>query len=183
MKSSAEHPFPVYKTVQDLSNAPQPDFGKLRKVQQELNPDAKPGLDAVLGRLLARSPNDRYSRALEVIEELSAAIAEPPPAETTAIRESFLQAAEFVGREHEIGEFRKLLHGLDTGRGGAILIGGESGVGKSRLIEEIRTEALVRGVLVMRGQAVAAAGLPYRDWREPLRGLCLSSELRDEDLA
>jgi len=179
---AAEHPFPVYKTVQDLSNAPQPDFGKLRKVQQELNPDAKPGLDAVLGRLLARSPNDRYSSALEVIEELSAAIGEPPPAETTAIRESFLQAAEFVGREHEIGEFRKLLHGLDTGRGGAILIGGESGVGKSRLIEEIRTEALVRGVLVMRGQAVAEAGLPYQEWREPLRRLCLSSELRDEDL-
>ncbi len=179
---TGEHPFPVFKTVQDLIHAPAPDFAAIQKIQQELNPDAKPGLDGILGRLLARKPEDRYTTAVAVIEDLSAAIGEPPPGETTAIRESFLQAAEFVGRESEMGEFRKLLHRLDAGRGGTVLIGGESGVGKSRLIEEIRTEALVRGVLVVRGQAVAEAGLPYQEWREPLRRLSLSSELRDEDL-
>ncbi len=167
---TGQHPFPVYKSVQDLINAPAPDFSKVQKIQQELKPDAKPGLDAVLGRLLARNSEDRYPSAVAVIEDLSAAIGEPPPAETSAIRESFLQAAEFVGRENEIGEFRKLLRRLETGRGGTVLI------------EEIRTEALVRGVLVVRGQAVAEAGLPYQEWREPLRRLCLSSELRDEDL-
>jgi len=177
-----EHPFPVFKSVQDLVHAAAPDFSKIRTLQRELKPDATPGLDAVLGRLLARNPEDRYPSARAVIEDLSAAIGEPPPAETTAIRESFLQAAEFVGRETEIGEFRKLLHALDAGRGGTVLIGGESGVGKSRLIEEIRTEALVRGVLVVRGQAVAEAGLPYQEWRGPLRRLCLSGELRNEDL-
>jgi serine/threonine protein kinase/tetratricopeptide (TPR) repeat protein len=177
-----DHPFPVFKSVQDLIHAAPPDFSNIRKIQQELKPDATPGLDAVLERLLARNPEDRYPSALAVIQDLSAAIGEPPPRETTAIRESFLQAAEFVGRDKEIGEFRKLLHGLESGRGGTVLIGGESGVGKSRLIEEIRTEALVRGVLVVRGQAVAEAGLPYQEWREPLRRLCLSSELRDQDL-
>src|SRR5216683_2808452 len=179
---AGEHPFPVFKRVQDLIDAAAPDFVKIQTVQRQLKPDATPGLDAVLGRLLARNPEERYPSALAVIEDLSAAIGEPPPKETTAIRESFLQAAEFVGREREIREFRKLLHGLDAGHGGTVLIGGESGVGKSRLIEEIRTEALVRGVLVVRGQAVAEAGLPYQEWREPLRRLCLSSELRDEDL-
>ena len=175
-------PFPVFKSVQDLIHAPAPDFDKVRKIQQDLKPDAAPGLDWVLGRLLARNSADRYPSAVTVIADLSAAIGEPPPGETTAIRESFLQAAEFVGRESELGEFRKLLHGLHAARGGTVLIGGESGVGKSRLIEEIRTEALVRGVLVLRGQAVAEAGLPYQEWRDPLRRLSLSSELRDEDL-
>jgi serine/threonine protein kinase/tetratricopeptide (TPR) repeat protein len=179
---TGDHPFPVFKTVQDLIHAPAPDFGEVRKIQEDLRSDATPGLDAVLGRLLARNPEDRYPSAVAVIADLSAAIGEPPPSETTAIRESFLQAAEFVGRESELGEFRKLMHGLDAGRGGTVLIGGESGVGKSRLIEEIRTEALVRGVLVLRGQAVAEAGLPYQEWRDPLRRLSLSSELRDEDL-
>jgi serine/threonine protein kinase/tetratricopeptide (TPR) repeat protein len=176
------HPFPGWKNVQELIEAPAPDLGQIRKIQQDLNAGATVGLDTVVGRLLARNPEDRPASALAVIEELSAAIGEPPPAETSAIRESFLQAAEFVGREEEIREFRRLLHGLDAGRGGTVLIGGESGVGKSRLIEEIRTEALVGGVLVVRGQAVAEAGLPYQEWREPLRRLCLSSELRDEEL-
>lgn len=177
-----KHPFPVFKSVQDLIDAAPPDFGKIQTIQRELKPDATAGLDAVLGRLLARNPEERYPSALAVIQDLSAAIGEPPPRETTAIRESFLQAAEFVGRETEIKEFRRLLHGLDAGHGGTVLIGGESGVGKSRLIEEIRTEALVRGVLAVRGQAVAEAGLPYQEWQGALRRLCLSSELRDEEL-
>src|SRR5258708_26060546 len=175
---AGEHPFPVYKSVQDLIHAPAPDLSKIRKIQQELKPDAKPGLGAVVGRLLARKSEARYPRAVAVIQDLSAAIGEPPPAETTAIRESFLQAAEFVGRENEIGEFRKLLRGIESGRGATVLIGGDSGVGKSRLIEENRTEALVRGVPVVLGQGVAEAGLPYHEWLEAICPLSPSSGLR-----
>ena len=61
------------------------------------------------------------------------------------------------------------------GKGSLWLIGGESGVGKSRLIEELRTRALIEGVLTLRGQTVSAGGLPYQLWRDPLRRLILSA--------
>jgi hypothetical protein len=59
------------------------------------------------------------------------------------------------------------------------LIGGESGVGKSRLLDELRTHALVKGFIVVRGQAVEGGGLPYQLWREPLRRLALMTALTD----
>jgi tetratricopeptide (TPR) repeat protein len=58
-------------------------------------------------------------------------------------------------------------------------VGGEGGVGKSRLTDELRAEALVRGVLVVRGQEVADGGLPYQAWRDPARRLCLNTALSD----
>jgi serine/threonine protein kinase/predicted ATPase len=179
---TGEHPFPNLKNVRERKQEPAPNLSLIRPQLDDLPGGGELGLDAVIGRLLAWNPEERYSSALKVIEDLSAAIGEPTPPETIAIRESFLQAAEFVGREAEVREFRRLLQGLEGGHGATVLIGGESGVGKSRLVEEIRAEALVRGVLVVRGQGVAEAGHPYQEWREPLRRLCLGSELRDEDL-
>ena len=159
------------------------DLEPLLKLQQEILPGAPIGLDGIIRRLLSPQHSKRYSRAVDVIGDFSAAVGELVPRETTAIRESFLQAAEFVGRYHEISGFRKRLNRLEEGKGAAVLVGGESGVGKSRLIEEIRTEALVAGALVVRGQAVAEAGLPYQEWREPVRRLCLNAEWSDEELA
>jgi predicted ATPase len=57
------------------------------------------------------------------------------------------------------------------------LIGGESGVGKSRLVDELRTLAMVQGALVMRGQAISEVHSPYYMWRPALRWLCLLTEL------
>ncbi|MEM7347586.1 MAG: AAA family ATPase, partial [Chloroflexota bacterium] len=53
--------------------------------------------------------------------------------------------------------------------------GGESGVGKSRLLNELRTQALVRGTLVLTGQAIQeGGGFPFQLWREPLRQALVS---------
>ena len=58
-------------------------------------------------------------------------------------------------------------------------MGGESGVGKSRLLDELRTRALVQGALVLRGQAVSEGGLPYQLWREVMRWLALLADPDD----
>src|SRR5690606_19532390 len=97
--------------------------------------------------------------------------------ETAAIRESFLQSAQFVGRDAELKELTNALKEAIASRGSAWLIGGESGVGKSRLMDELRTRALVQGALVLRGQGVSGGGLPYQFWREPLRRLVLAMEI------
>ena len=137
---------------------------------------------AIIERLLARQPDDRYATAAEVIRDLSIAIGQPPPPETEAIRESFLQAANFVGRERELEQLTAALQQASQGRGSAWLVGGESGVGKSRLIEEIQIKAMVDGITVLRGQA-NEGGPPYQLWRQVLPQLILFTPIADDEAA
>ncbi|MEM7539316.1 MAG: tetratricopeptide repeat protein, partial [Chloroflexota bacterium] len=96
------------------------------------------------------------------------------PLETPAIRESYLQAATFVGRETEMTQLQCALAKAKEGAGSAWLVGGESGVGKSRLLQEVRTHALVNGFLVLTGQANENGDSFYELWRTPLRQLLLT---------
>lgn len=138
-------------------------------------------LAEVVERLLTKLPTERYGSAENVLAQLTGLFEEAIPAESLAIRESYLQAARFVGREAELNELEGALARASDGRGSAWLIAGESGVGKSRLLDELRTRALVSGFLVLRGQAVAEGGMPFQMWREPLRRLALITELNDVD--
>jgi tetratricopeptide (TPR) repeat protein len=139
-------------------------------------------LQAILARLLDKSPEDRYASAQKVIGAFAAATGQQVNHETITIRESYLQAARFVGREMELGQLAEALHqiiGPDAPTGSAWLVCGESGVGKSRLLDELRTLALVEGALVLQGQGIEGGGLPYQLWRAPLRRLILSVEPND----
>jgi tetratricopeptide (TPR) repeat protein len=143
--------------------------------------DVQSELALVVGKLLEKAPEMRYSSAQEVISALSEATGQPLPQETVAIRESYLQAAKFVGRQMEITTLMSALQEALNGKGSLWLVGGESGAGKSRLLDELRTRALVQGAQVLRGQAVSGGGLPYQLWRDPLRRLILSSTLEPLD--
>ncbi|MCA9997098.1 MAG: tetratricopeptide repeat protein, partial [Anaerolineales bacterium] len=125
--------------------------------------------------LLAKQPTDRYTSAKQVIAALYHALGQRVPGETAVIRESYLQAATFVGRETEMVQLTAALNQAAKGSGSAWLIGGESGVGKTRLISELRTQALVSGFQVLRGQTVEDGGLPYQAWRQPVRHLVATS--------
>jgi len=72
-----------------------------------------------------------------------------------------------------------MLAGAATGHGRGALVGGESGVGKSRLLDELRARALVEGVTVLRGQAVSDGGGPYHVFREVLQGMVLAADVDD----
>ena len=113
-------------------------------------------LDMLLERLLAKNPLTRQATVEELIREFCTAMKQPLPPESTAVRESFLQASRFVGRNAEMEQLKIALDILFTPAEGQqaqiYLFGGESGVGKSRLLDEGRTRALVRGALVLRGQ-------------------------------
>ncbi|MBZ0281017.1 MAG: protein kinase, partial [Anaerolineae bacterium] len=145
-----------------------------------LNIDSR--LTMVLERLLAKSRDSRYRTANEVLSELSEAIDQPLPLETAATRESFLQAARLVGRDAELAKLTAAMDEAIAGKGSSWLIGGESGVGKSRFVEELRAQAMVRGALVLRGNGVSDGGTPYHLWRAALRWLSLLSELDDAQL-
>lgn len=168
-----------------------------RLVMQVLNQEPRLGMiedlkmRAIIARLLAKSPLERYADAFSVMQALYNAIELPMAGESPAIRDSFLQAANFVGREDEVARLKTALqsmlndntpplqHDPDGGHPRAYLIMGESGVGKSRLLDEFRIQALVQGATVVRGQGLEGGGLPYQLWRGVVPPLLLSIQLSD----
>ncbi|MEM7532237.1 MAG: protein kinase [Chloroflexota bacterium] len=134
----------------------------------------------ILARLLAKTVTERFASATDVMTALAESLNQPIPIETAAMRESYLQAATFVGREKEQAHLLTALKQAQSGTGSAWLIGGESGVGKTRLMDELQTQALVAGFFVLRGQTVDDSTTPYGLWRELLRQLVIAlTEIED----
>jgi eukaryotic-like serine/threonine-protein kinase len=139
--------------------------------------EANEGIVAIIGKLLMKEAMDRYQDVAEVITDLCKAAGLPLPPESAAARESYLQAAHFVGREAEMSHLQLLLEETLRGKGNICLIAGESGVGKSRVLDELRTLGLVNHALVLRGQAVSEGGIPFQVWQGALRWLSILGEL------
>ncbi len=155
---------------------PEADQQAIEAILAQLAEDSSK-LSAVLMKLIARSPAHRYSDAEEAIHELSSAVGLSDSTETAATRESFLQAAEFIGREQELGQLRQALSQAAKGNGSVWMIAGESGVGKTRLLNEARIEALVRSAYVIRGRGISDRGANYSLWRTIVRTLSLDADL------
>lgn len=138
-----------------------------------------PALRGVIGRALCKSPPGRPASAAALLAELSAAAGLPALPDPEPARDSYLVAARFTGRDEELGLLLRALEAACAGRGSAILLGGESGVGKSRLLDELRSRALVEGVLAARGQALPSGGTAYHVFLQVLELLALRVELSD----
>ncbi|HEY7008667.1 MAG TPA: ATP-binding protein, partial [Jatrophihabitantaceae bacterium] len=81
-----------------------------------------------------------------------------------------------VGRDAELAAARRLLDAARAGSGGGLLVRGEAGVGKSRLIAEL-TEAAA-GMVVLSGRAVPG-GATYRAVASALLGRAFPPALAD----
>jgi class 3 adenylate cyclase/tetratricopeptide (TPR) repeat protein len=80
-------------------------------------------------------------------------------------------SSPLVGRDGELAVLRERLSSLASGGGGVVLVVGEAGLGKSRLVAEAR-EARPEGVAWHEGRAVSyGQALPYHPWQQLGRGL------------
>src|SRR3954454_6387415 len=89
-----------------------------------------------------------------------------------------------VGRVTEVTRLTSRLEAAADGRPSLVLIGGEAGIGKSRLAGELLGTARANGYLVLNGASVslgASEGLPFAPIAEALRGLV--RQVDDETLA
>ncbi|MFF7489963.1 AAA family ATPase [Streptomyces luteogriseus] len=79
----------------------------------------------------------------------------------------------FVGRAEELGTLHDALVRAREGEPQALLVGGEAGVGKTRLVEEFAAAARHRGAVVALGGCVeiGADGLPFAPFSTALRAL------------
>jgi AAA ATPase domain len=84
----------------------------------------------------------------------------------------------FVGRAEELALLGGLLARAGAGESVVALIGGEAGVGKTRLAEQLTADAAGKGVRVLRGGCVPLGeeGVPFAPVIEALRGLARDLE-------
>jgi DNA-binding CsgD family transcriptional regulator len=82
-------------------------------------------------------------------------------------------AGRFVGRTQELARLRELLTRAADGQPLVAVIGGEAGVGKTRLAEQLAATANQQDVRVLRGGCVPLGeeGLPFAPVVQALRGL------------
>ena len=84
-----------------------------------------------------------------------------------------ISSSVLVGRDAELAELTARLDGAGSGMPSLTLIGGEAGVGKTRLLREVEQHAHETGGLVLWGECVPVAGdeLPYAPLIGALRDL------------
>jgi predicted ATPase len=90
-------------------------------------------------------------------------------------------AGSLVGRAAELALLEAALAEAAAGRGGAVLVAGEAGIGKTRLAGELAERARRAGATVLRGRCIdlVGSGLPYLPLLEALRPLSGSPALGD----
>ena len=144
-----------------------------------------PDLEALVLRLLEKSPDDRPESASEVLgilERIDAAQEGGQPAGANPLER--LARGVFVGREQELEQLRAAFDRARSGVGGVVMVVGEPGIGKTRIVQELETYARMRGGEVLWGRAHEAAGAPaYWPWVQAIRSYVTaagSDELRSQ---
>ncbi len=86
-----------------------------------------------------------------------------------------ISSSIFVGRVVERAQLEAGLDEAVRSDPGLVLLGGEAGIGKTRLATELATIAGLRGAMVLRGHCLdaKAASMPFAPFIEILRGLLL----------
>jgi len=105
-------------------------------------------LDHLVLRLLAKNPRHRYGYADDVAAQLTKMGALNGHDDSQPSPRPYLYRPGFIGRDEQLIDLAGNLDRIKRGQGGFVLIGGESGVGKTRLVMEIGNIAIRRNIPV-----------------------------------
>jgi DNA-binding SARP family transcriptional activator len=126
-------------------------------------------------RMLVDELGIEPGRALRDLE--AAILAQDPALDRPARPDPATRGTPFVGRELELEGLLADLAAAESGRGRLVLVGGEPGIGKTRLAEELAARAADRGHAVLVGRCWEVGGAPpYWPWAQALR-----AHVREQD--
>ena len=106
-------------------------------------------LDELLRALLQAAPEERPARTGEVIERLNAIADLEPESDALAAR-GYLASKTFVGRTRERERVLSKVRSAAEGNAQSLLIGGEPGIGRTRLLDELSVLVRLEGAATLR---------------------------------
>jgi tetratricopeptide (TPR) repeat protein len=162
----------------------------LRRVQEEKprslrehRPDAPEELETGIFQCIEKEPDRRFqslddlSSVLRQVEGLLKERKEEEVISESARDRMESLTLDMVNREDEYTELTQAYFRALSGKGCAVFIQGEAGIGKTRLIEELTKHCDAAEVHVASGQAHPGMSLPYRPVAEAIRYLMLAHDV------
>ncbi len=131
-------------------------------------PDIPPALENLILSLLEKRPEDRPASAemvLDMLDTLDLSIT----SSNRLVLVDRVTRGRFVGREEELSEIANIWHQTTTGQPQVLLISGEPGIGKTRLIKELIARASAMGARSLLGENYAEGGMPYAPFAQMIQ--------------
>lgn len=175
---TGRYPFPVEPPAAALHH----HVNTPPELIRHLNPKADPMLANLAHRLLEKDPMDRLQSAEEAMSFLSSG----SESQSTLLPDSVelpgqLFVPRFVAREPELEILDGVVSDASAGRGRFVLIEGPSGVGKTRLVEELRNRVR-RRTHVLIGQCAPEGMQAYGAFQGILDGIAQIASRASEDV-
>ena len=132
-------------------------------------------LDGIVMDCLRKEASRRPQRAADVAEALKryrvglqdSDRSRPVTELTRTLQAPKAAVMPFIGRERESTELQQRLNAAIAGESQFVLVGGEPGAGKTRLLDELESLAKARQIRVLHGRSVELdRGLPYQGFLE-----------------
>ncbi len=144
--------------------------------------DVPDSLDGLVLSLLSLNPLARPGSAAELFDRLTG-IAGLTPSDAGESAQAYLVTPTLVARDDIVVRFRRRLLRAQRRRGSTLLIEGQSGLGRSRLLGSLLTEAKLRGMLAVYAEGEQGQRGPFAVARALVRRLAESEPLVSESPA
>ncbi len=139
-------------------------------------PDIPLPLANILKKLLAKDPEDRFQNAGELLDALVRAKGEKIDVTYLSLARGKIISPRLVGRKGILSRLGKALRKTSEGESKVIVIVGEEGIGKSRLLREFKIEAALKGFRVGLGGEKGIKNEPFKSLKTALEKLLSSVE-------
>lgn len=130
-------------------------------------------LAAIIQKMTAFDVNDRYQDCTQIILDICTILNKDDLIEDEYTKESYVLGAGFIGRTDELDALKVFCE--RTGKS-TFLLSGEAGIGKSRLIDELKKHCVLKGIGFIEGHCHDFIPTLYNPFRQILNECLLYAD-------